>query len=199
MVVGDSKQRTKVTPMTDADEKQEYITLILEGVNKTEAKKRARSANNQVNSRRVSGPWGGGKRPYISDMEGDDWLSLNSFTQDQRTDQEKEEGVIQKETIIKLLDHCTPMQRNALVVLYGLNTGTPLSYKEAAKKLGITPIALSSRRTKAIAKIVKAVNTVETLDTTKQKTLARKEYNRIWMANKRKQQKLETEVNNEHS
>jgi len=203
MVVGDSKPKQKVIMKVDEDEQQEYVTLLLEGYSEEEAKKLSKSANNTTNSNRLSGPIIGGKRPFLSDMSGDEWSTITSFTQDNRTKAEKE-IIKNNNSVTELLNHCTPKQKEVLVLLYGIDSGVPMSPAAVIKQLGLTSSVLFGRRKKGLDAILRGINKKETELTIKQKEekeekrkIAKREYTRIWMANKRKQQKLETEVNND--
>ena len=144
--------------MTDQDEQQEYATLRLEGFSENEARKMARSANDSVNRRRLAGPrtadrHGHGLVPMISDMQGEQWHATVPVTLDTRTDQEREEQWAMQDTLRGLLGYCTDLQRQVLIELYGLDTGTPMSYAECGAIHGYGPEWASKRRTQALATI----------------------------------------------
>lgn len=143
---------------TDADERQEYATLRLEGFSENEARQMARSANDAVNRRRLAGPrtadkGGHGLVPMISDMQGEQWHATVPVTLDTRTDEEREEDWAMQDRLRALLDYCTDLQRAVLSDLYGLDTGRPMSYAECGQKYGYGPEWASKRRTQALATI----------------------------------------------
>ena len=140
----------------DEDEAQEYATNLLAGYDANTAAAMAKSANNKTNSRRVSGPRtadrnGHGLVPLISDLQGDQWFASRSVTQDSRTDVEREQDYKRDDWVQTLLGWCTPKQKAALVVLYGIGTNDPLSYADAARRLGCSKQALLSRRADGLA------------------------------------------------
>ena len=140
----------------DEDEAQEYATNLLEGYDANTAAAMARSANNKTNSKRISGPrtadrQGHGLAPLISDLQGEQWYTAKSLTQDSRTDQEREQDYDRDDRVQTLLGWCTPKQKDALVVLYGIGTNDPLSYADAARVLGCSQHALLSRRADGLA------------------------------------------------
>ena len=149
-----------MTTKMDADERQEYQCLLLEGVPDSVARKRARSANNAVNSRRLAGPRsadrnGHGDSPLVSDFYFNDMLDeVVPVTLDTRTDLEREQDWESSDKARRLLDYLTDIQRNVIVDLYGLETGEPMSYLDVAVKHGHTSAHWTRKtRTQALARI----------------------------------------------
>ncbi len=134
----------------DQDEAQEFATLVLEGIPVPLARKMARSANDRINSKRLSGPRspdknGHGKVPYISDTTIADWRdpsgrfqNVQSFTQDTRTDMEREQDWSLRDVVDGHLALVSERQRTALTIKYGLDTGEIVSEREVARQMGIT-------------------------------------------------------------
>lgn len=129
----------------DEDEYQEYQCLLLEGHDDEEARSLARGARDAVNRGRLSGPRssdskGHGLRPYITNtrkLEYERFASV-SFTMDSRTDEEREQDCRSSDFARELLSRLTDRQRETVDLVYGVTTGTPMTYMEAAHHMGCT-------------------------------------------------------------
>ena len=143
----------------DEDEYQEYQCLLLEGHDEAEARKLARSANNRINSERLSGPRshdrnGHGRPPLVTDfMWGDLWQDKVPVTLDTRLDSEREDDYAMADKVQTLLDHCTDIQRAVITDIYGFETGTPMTYQQVADKHGRSIHWVQKHRTAAVKKM----------------------------------------------
>jgi hypothetical protein len=149
----------------DDDELQEYRCLMLEGFSEKEARSKARSANNKVNSKRLSGPTTGntrlghGERPLISDLFNVDlYDTATPVTQDTRSVLEREQDWARQDTLRTLLEHCTDIQRSCLTALYGLESGEPMTYLQVAQLHGFGHESWTRKtRARALNRIRKAL------------------------------------------
>lgn len=146
----------------DEDESQEFYCLILEGFSEKEAASMARSANDKINSRRLSGPITGdtknghGKRPMISDMTiSDMWTDTVSITQDFRTDEEREDDwSTEVPDISAVLTWLTPRQREFVSHKFGLGgIEAARSEQELADRLGVKKNTVNSAMKKVRKKV----------------------------------------------
>jgi DNA-directed RNA polymerase specialized sigma24 family protein len=148
-----------MTDPIDQDEQQEYHCLILEGFSEKEARKLARSANDRINSRRLSGPITGdtrnghGQRPLISDMR----LyveDVQSLTMDRRTTEDLEQEQAAAEKVEQVLSWLAPRQRQYIVNKYGIGVEAAASESELADRLGIKIETVKSSLQKVRAKVL---------------------------------------------
>ena len=144
----------------DDDERQEFYCLILEGFSEKEAARRAHPENDRINGERLRGPrahdrQGHGAAPLVTDyLYTDMWEHVTPVTQDTRSDVERQEDWERYDRVHNdLLTLCTERQRTILTDLYGLDTGTPMTYPEVADKHGMSLAAVTSARTKGLARI----------------------------------------------
>jgi hypothetical protein len=169
--------------ITDMDERQEYETLRLEGFSENEARKRARSANDRINSERLRGPRSGDTRhghgtpPLVTDFLWTDlWEQTTPLTMDTRSPEDREDDWAMADRLHALMSLCTDRQRTILSDIYGLETGTPMTYPAVAEKHGMTLPAVISARTKGIARIRRLVENPPMTD--EQKRAHRRELKR---------------------
>lgn len=161
--------------ITDQDELQEYQCLLLEGYDEKTARKLARSANNAVNSRRLSGPTTGdtrgghGQRPLVSDM----WEYQDhgvSITQDTRSDMERETDWERADFSRKCLDMMAPRQRAVVSDCFGFETGTPMSGRETAAKNGIPTQKVWRYRADGVRRVRKQLDRLGVTKVTEEST-----------------------------
>lgn len=145
----------------DWDEYQEMVCLMLEGHQESEARALARSANDRINSRRLSGPITGdtknghGHRPYMSDMTHEYfWQNTRSLGTDSRTIAEKDDDYRTELRVLEMLEWLTPRQRELLTHKYGLGVEPAGSREELGARMGCSPMTTASMLKKIRAKVV---------------------------------------------
>ena len=133
----------------DEDEAQEFVCLMLEGYSEADAKRMARSANDKVNGRRLSGPLTGesrtgrGVRPLVSDMWGAQYETVISLGADTRSMDERHDDwdadIRNQELVARVKDALTERQWEFLTIKFGLEgCEAARSIKELADRMGIS-------------------------------------------------------------
>lgn len=151
----------------DWDEYQEMVCLMLEGHNESEARRLARSANDKVNSKRLSGPTTGdtknghGDRPIVSDMSAHATSSFYqnavSLTQDTRDQDDRLRTWFRQDMAEQCLELMTPRQREIVDAYMGISTGEPMTGTQVAEKFGITPGVVRKTVLKAAVRVRKQI------------------------------------------
>lgn len=147
----------------DWDEYQEMVCLMLEGHDEKTARRMARSANDKVNSKRLSGPTTGdtktghGSRPLVSDMSAEATSSVYqdavSLTQDTRTPEEREQDWERSDRVDEYVMLMTPRQREVVDAYLGLSTGEPRTGNDVAEHFGISHGVVRKTYEKAVRRI----------------------------------------------
>lgn len=134
----------------DADERQEFETLILEGYSPQDARPLARASNDKINGRRLSGPLtgdtihGNGYRPLISDHRGAEFseygqsLGVDSRSVDER-ESDWETADWAAGIILDIQGALTEKQYRFLQHKFGLDGVEPArSVAELAERIGVS-------------------------------------------------------------
>jgi hypothetical protein len=157
--------------MIDEDEAQEYQCLLLEGYDPKTARKLARSANDKVNSKRISGPTTGdtrnghGLRPLVTDFNAEATSGVYQdavpLTLDSRSDMERESDWDRSDYARECFSLLTQRQQDIVGDYLGLTTGSPMSAKAVAERYGISHTTIRNCVLKAAKRIRRVANVTE--------------------------------------
>lgn len=156
----------------DEDEAQEYACLLLEGYSETDARRLARSANNTVNSRRMSGPntgdtrHGRGRRPLVSDMtDSYYWENVRSLGIDDRSPADVADDIVTAQVAVtkvsEIMSVCTEKYRQFLIHKFGLGVEPASSAVELGQRLGVATKTAENKLQKVRAYILSRIEPPE--------------------------------------
>lgn len=141
------------------DRRQEYVTLRLEGLSHDDAVRRSYDGDVLDARHPGRGPLVQDQRPLVSPMESDEWVSMASFTQDDRSMDELEAdwALSERKTALwaAMRRDLSAQQYEVLSVLYGFETGVPATRSEAAEILGLPAQRVKVIRDTAMRKLKK--------------------------------------------
>lgn len=133
----------------DDDLRQNYLLLRLEGVPHSEAKRlstKSRAQPLHSNSGQRGPVDAAGRRPitiaFIGEGEARSgsglgtFEHLTSYTQDSRTDAERELDHLRSEIVAQAISHLNEYEREVIERMYGLNGHDPQTYPQIADALG---------------------------------------------------------------